>query len=51
MPDKPKKPVLTPLAIIKPDKPIGEMTDEERRALANRLMDGIAATRKPVDED
>jgi hypothetical protein len=38
--------VLTPLALIKADKPIGEMTDEELDALADRLFDGIAAARR-----
>jgi hypothetical protein len=41
-------PTLTPLAIVKPDKPISEMTDAELDALGDRLFDGIAAARHPV---
>jgi hypothetical protein len=40
--------VLMPLAIVKPDKPIGDMTDEELDALADRLFDGIAVARHPA---
>jgi hypothetical protein len=39
---------LTPLAIVKPPKPISEMSDEEPRAFADRIFDGIAAARLPA---
>jgi hypothetical protein len=32
-----------PLAVIKPAKPISEMTDEERRAVADSLFETFAA--------
>lgn len=42
-----KRKALTPLAIKKPDKPIGDMTAEELDRLADDLFDGIAKSRKP----
>jgi hypothetical protein len=30
-----------PLVLIKPPKPIGDMTDDELDALADRIFDGI----------
>lgn len=38
----------TPLVLVKPPKPMGEMTDAERGAFADDLFDMIAATRKPA---
>jgi hypothetical protein len=37
----------TPLVLLKPPKPIVEMTDDERAAFANEIFDGLAKTRTP----
>jgi hypothetical protein len=37
----------TPLAILAIPKPIGRMTDAERRAFADRIFDTIAKARVP----
>jgi hypothetical protein len=42
-----KKPLI-PLAMLTPPKPIGQMTDAERRAFAGKMFDAIAANYKPV---
>jgi len=41
MSEKPK------IVLIKPDKPIADMTDEERQAFADRLFDALAKNYKP----
>ncbi len=38
----------TPLAVVKPPKKIGDMTDAERRKFADEIFDGINRTRKPA---
>jgi hypothetical protein len=40
----------TPLAILKPPKPTGQMTDAERRAFADQLFDAIAKARKRASD-
>jgi hypothetical protein len=39
-----------PLAIVRPDKPVSEMTDEEIDALADELYDEAAAKRPTTPE-
>lgn len=38
----------TPLAILKPPKPIGSMTAAELEAFADQLFGAIATTRRPA---
>lgn len=45
MADRPK------LNLIKPDKPISQMSDEEREAFANRLFDVLASQRTDTGDD
>ena len=42
MPKEPRRRVL--LALVTPEKPISEMTDDEISALADRLFDGMKST-------
>lgn len=43
-----RKSTGTPLAVMKPPKPIGKMTERERDAFADKVFDGIAKARKPA---